>query len=78
MRCCIVTSLLQLLEGARGVRQGADATWGQAGAQTPRGVMWGAVAVFGWRGGGVQARKRGVDVGVQKYASYECPVLALP
>jgi hypothetical protein len=36
-----VTRLLQLLEEARGVRQGVDVAWGRARAQTPHGVGWG-------------------------------------
>ena len=58
--CCNVTRLLQLLEGARRVRWGADATWGWPGAQTPRGVGLGVDAASGARG--AKCRRERPDV----------------
>jgi hypothetical protein len=38
--CCNVTRLLQLLEGARGVGRGTDATWGRPGCRCRVGSGW--------------------------------------
>jgi hypothetical protein len=56
---------LQLIEGARGVGQDANAAWGRAGAQTPREVGWGANVAWVERYAGCNEREQGVGVGIR-------------